>query len=252
MLGLSLRTADIRELFKALLTEKKFTTINREASMTSLVGNTTIEIIGASFIADEDSIFGDVNWDYVHREEEWYNSMSLNVNDIPGGAPKIWASVASTKGLINSNYGNLLYSKDNYFQFENVLNELKNNPASRRAIAIYTRPQIWNEYNTDGMSDFICTNSVQYLIRNGDLQCVVNMRSNDAWAGYRNDLQWQKHVQSKLASALGVGLGTITWQVGSLHVYASQYYLVDHFARTGEINISKNEYVSRNPESSFR
>jgi len=29
--------------------------------MTGLTGNTTIEIIGASFIADEEAIFGEVN-----------------------------------------------------------------------------------------------------------------------------------------------------------------------------------------------
>ena len=57
-----LRTADIRQQFKDLLAARKFTAINREASMTSLVGSTTIEIVGASFIADEDAIFGKVSW----------------------------------------------------------------------------------------------------------------------------------------------------------------------------------------------
>jgi hypothetical protein len=82
-----LRTKDIRQEFKRLLAERKFTSVNREGSMTGLVGSTTVEIIGASFIADEESLFGEVNWDYVRREEEWYNSQSLNVNDIPGGPP---------------------------------------------------------------------------------------------------------------------------------------------------------------------
>jgi len=34
----------------------------------------TIEIIGASFIASEETIFGDVNDDYVQRELDWYKS----------------------------------------------------------------------------------------------------------------------------------------------------------------------------------
>ena len=38
MLGLSLRTHHVRDLFKSLLAEKQFTSINREASMTNLVG----------------------------------------------------------------------------------------------------------------------------------------------------------------------------------------------------------------------
>ena len=166
------------------------------------------------FNADEDSIFGEVNWDYVQREEAWYNSISLNVNDIPGGAPQIWKTVADPDGFINSNYGWAIYSPENGFtkdpesparnQFKCVLAELKKNPESRRAIMIYTRPSMWLDYNKNGRSDFMCTNTVQYLIRGGKLNSIVNMRSNDSIFGFRNDRAWQKHVQEKLASELGV------------------------------------------------
>lgn len=243
MLGLSLKTSNIRDLFKALLAEKQFTQVNREGEMTSLVGNTTIEIVNASFIADEDSIFGEVNWDYVHREEEWYNSMSRNVNDISGGAPQIWKTVADKNGFINSNYGWCIYSHENGFvdpdgdyapssygetsQYANALAELKKNPESRRAIMIYTRPGMWRAFNANGRSDFMCTNAVQYLIRGGAVHAVVQMRSNDAIFGFRNDRAWQHHVLSKLAADLNLPVGNLYWNVGSLHVYARHYHLVD-------------------------
>lgn len=218
---------DIRFEFKRLLAEKQFTSINREASMTSLVGSTTIEIVGASFIADEDSIFGDVNHDYVAREEAWYNSMSLNVNDIPGGAPAIWKAVADKDGFINSNYGAILYSDWNGNQYANALAELQKNPESRRAIMIYTRPTMWKDYNKNGRSDFMCTNAVQYLIRDGELHGIVQMRSNDAVFGFKNDRAWQTHVLGQLASDLNVPMGKLYWNVGSLHVYSRHYHLVD-------------------------
>ena len=222
-----LNTSDIRHEFKRLLAERKFTSVNREGSMTGLVGSTTIEIIGASFIADEDSIFGEVNWDYVKREEEWYNSQSLNVNDIPGGPPAIWKAVADKNGFINSNYGAVLYSDWNGNQFDNVVHELSENPGSRRAIAIYTRPTMWKEYNLNGRSDFMCTNAVQYVIREGAVHAIVQMRSNDAVFGYKNDRAWQQHVLERLAGDLGVPVGNLYWNVGSLHVYARHYHLVD-------------------------
>lgn len=50
---------------------------------------------------------------------------------------------------------------------------------------IYQRPSIWYEYNLDGASDFICTNSVAYYIRDGKLHCSVSMRSNDVVYGYK-------------------------------------------------------------------
>lgn len=218
---------DIRFEFKRLLAEKQFTSINREASMTSLVGNTTIEIIGASFIADEDSIFGEVNHDYVAREEAWYDSQSLNVNDIPGGAPAIWKAVADADGFINSNYGWCVYSEANGNQYANALQELQKNPESRRAIMIYTRPSMWSDYNKNGRSDFMCTNDVQYLIRDGELHAIVQMRSNDAVFGFKNDRAWQMHVLGKLAKDLGVPMGKLYWNVGSLHVYSRHYHLVD-------------------------
>lgn len=207
--------------------------------ITDKTGCKTIEIIGASFIADEPSIFGEVNEDYVTRELAWYLSQSLRVADIPGEVPKIWQQVASKGGLINSNYGYLVWHEKNFSQYQNVLLELKSNPNSRRAVMIYTRPSMHYEYNADGMSDFICTNAVQYQIRYGHLHAVVQMRSNDAWAGYRNDYAWQVYVQNALADDLGVLPGDITWQVGNLHLYERQFYLIEHYAKTGEIYKTK-------------
>ena len=70
-----------------------------------------IEIIGSSFIADENTIFGKVNHGYIEKELEWYCSQSLNVYDIPN-TPTIWKQVATNAGLINSNYGFLIFSKE--------------------------------------------------------------------------------------------------------------------------------------------
>ena len=190
-------------------------------------GVKTIELFAACFEADEDYIFGLPNEDYIRRELEWYESQSLNVNDIPGGPPAIWKQVADPDGFINSNYGNLIFSYDNWDQYHNVLKELKyNNRESRRGQMIYTRPSIWYDYNKNGMSDFICTNTVGYLIRNDKLLTHVSMRSNDGWAGYRNDVSWQKHVQKKLANDLGVEPGKMMWSVTSLHMYEKQFKLV--------------------------
>lgn len=185
-----------------------------------------LEVIGATFVADEPTIFGTVNQDYVEREIEWYCSMSRNVNDIRNGAPAAWKACATKTGEINSNYGYLIWSDDNYNQYDHVLAELRKAPESRRAEMIYTRPSIWNEYNRDGMSDFICTDSVQYFIRDGKLLANVRMRSNDVVFGYKNDKYWQDYVHAKLAGDLGVPVGSMIWHAGSLHVYERHWSLV--------------------------
>ena len=199
---------------------------SQELYVTDKTGVKMLEIRGASFIADEPSIFGTVNHDYVERELEWYKSMSLSVNDIPGGPPAIWKQVADADGMINSNYGWCIWSKQNGSQYDNVLAELRANPESRRATMIYTRPSMWVDYRNNGRSDFMCTNAVQYMIRYGKLIAVVQMRSNDVVFGYKNDYAWQAHVHEQLANDLGVVPGEIHWNVGSLHVYERHFNLV--------------------------
>jgi thymidylate synthase len=211
-----LKVQDIREY---LIRE-----LQAESFVVDKTGVKTIEMIGACFEADEPSIFGDVNEEYIQRELEWYKSMSLYVDDIPGITPAIWKQVASTEGKINSNYGWAIYSEDNGLQYLNVLDELTKNPNSRRAVMIYTRPTMWSDYNHNGMSDFMCTNAVQYMIRDGQLVAVVQMRSNDVVFGYRNDYAWQKYVADMLTCDLGLDVEPkIIWNVGNLHVYERHF-----------------------------
>ena len=211
-----LKVEDIRNHSIDELMDSNFVTDN--------TGVKTIEMIGASFEANQPTIFGEVNDEYVERELEWYKSMSLYVKDIPGKTPAIWEQVASTEGKINSNYGWAIYSGDNGFQYLSVLLELKKNPNSRRAVMIYTRPTMWEDYKRDGMSDFMCTNTVQYMIRNEQLVAIVQMRSNDVVFGYRNDYAWQKHVADTLTADLGLTKEPkIIWHVGSLHVYERHF-----------------------------
>jgi thymidylate synthase len=216
--------SNIRSIFKEKLKMEEF--------VIDKTGVKTVEIMNAAFFANQPAIFGTVNEDYIQRELEWYKSMSLNVNDIPGGPPEIWKMVANPRGEINSNYGWCIYSKENGNQYENVINELIKNPLSRRATMIYNRPTMHDDYNKGGMSDFMCTNAVQYLIRDGKLNALVYMRSNDAVFGYKNDYAWQKHVLELLVADLndewlGINVGNIYWNVASLHVYERHFKFID-------------------------
>jgi thymidylate synthase len=201
--------------------------------------NGTIELLGESFIADEDSIFGKVNQDYVDRELTWYLSESLSVSDIPGGAPRIWVEHASNNLEINSNYGYLIFNENNGRQYINVLSKLLADETTRQGTMIYTRPTMHKDWNRDDMSDFVCTNTVQYLIRDGKLDVVVQMRSNDVVFGYRNDYAWQKYVRDMLVKDLrsfdrDIEPGTIYWNAASLHIYSRHYKLVTHYDMTGD------------------
>ncbi len=190
-----------------------------------------IEITGASFYVTESYILTPPNKEYVSAELDWYYGKSRNVNklfEIYGQEVKIWKDISSSTGEINSNYGWCIYSEENHLQYNNVYNELNTNPNSRRAVMIYTRPIMHYECNYDGMSDFICTNAVQYMIRDEMLHAVIQMRSNDAVFGFNNDYAWQAHVMADLAADLKVDMGSMMWQVGSLHVYPRHFHLLEN------------------------
>lgn len=186
-----------------------------------------LEIIGASFIANERSIFGKPNEDFITREIAWYWSRIPNIRAMMPPVPKIWEEVSGDEGQVNSHYGYLIFSEENGSQYRNVWNELTRHPAGRRATMIYTRPTMHTDATADGKNDFICTNAVSYFIRDGRLNAVVQMRSNDVVYGYRNDFAWQSFVLDLLCADTGTQRGQIVWQAASLHVYPRHRHLVE-------------------------
>jgi len=203
--------------------------LESEAFTIDKTGQKTIEMLGASFVANESSIFGTPNQEYIDREIDWYLSGSTNINDIyddDRDPPAAWQYSANRHGEINSNYGHLIFDYKYYNQYDSVLDELSFNKDSRRASMIYQRPSIWSEYRENDKNDFICTNAVTYYIRNDTLHSVVQMRSNDVVYGYKNDYAWQSYVLAQLSKDLKVPVGDIVWQVQNLHVYERHFDLV--------------------------
>jgi len=222
---------DIRQEFKQLLQTKEF--------VTDRSGSKTIEILGASFLANESAIFGTPNKEYIDAEIEWYKTQSTNINvlkEIYGKAPAAWQYTANDSGEVNSNYGYLIFSDRFHRQYDKVVAELVNNPYSRRAQLVYNRPSIWSEYNEQGKNDFICTNAQTFYIRDKKLHMVSQMRSNDAIFGYKNDYAWARYVQGSIVKEYNmymryvdrdrVVVGDLHWQVMNLHVYERHFELI--------------------------
>ena len=219
---------DIRQFFIDELKDGAFTL--------DKTGQRTIEVIGASFVADQPAIFGEPNKEYIEKEIAWYESQSTNINDIYGeerDAPAAWKYAADKHGNINSNYGKLVFSEEYFQQFQSAVFELDRNKDTRRATMVYTRPSVWTEFNKGGMSDFICTNTVTYYIREDMLHAVVQMRSNDVVFGYKNDYAWQRYMMQKVCDLYNkmnifdeIYPGVLFWQVQNLHVYERHFNLV--------------------------
>jgi thymidylate synthase len=104
-----------------------------------------------------------------------------------------------------------------------VIDELRRNPDSRRAI-ISIRSE--EDQHTDSPA---CLQSIHYLIREGKLHCKILFRSNDATkATYMNAFALIM-LQKRIADAVGAGMGTYTHRANSFHIYERDYKMFDGY-----------------------
>ena len=100
-------------------------------------------------------------------------------------------------------------------QWDRVIDELRDTPASRRAVvALYSAEHAWSI-----ASNIPCTCTLQFFSRFGEVDMHVHMRSNDAWKGFTYDLVAFRIAQLHVAACLGLYPGRIFWTAGSMHLY---------------------------------
>lgn len=100
-------------------------------------------------------------------------------------------------------------------QMDDVVELLRRDPDSREAVV-----SIWRAGDvTGGQAHNLCTVSLQFLVREGALDLLVTMRSNDAWYGLCYDLFQFAQVQLTVARCLGVPAGRYFHSAASMHLY---------------------------------
>lgn len=115
-------------------------------------------------------------------------------------------------------------------QLHRICQVLREKPNSRRAVV-----QLFQAIDSDPRhKEAPCTCSLQFVLRNGSLDLMVHMRSNDAFMGLPHDVFAFTMLQELIASDLEVELGTYKHCVGSLHLYEDHYqkakdYLGEHW-----------------------
>lgn len=98
-------------------------------------------------------------------------------------------------------------------QWDYLMKTLKRDPASRQAVAT-----IWTP-NPAPSKDIPCTVAYQLLLRDDKLHGIVTMRSSDVWLGLPYDFFTFSMLTNTVAATLGVDTGSLTFQLGSSHLY---------------------------------
>lgn len=149
---------------------------------------------------------------YAVGELLWYLSGNNNLSEIQKYT-KAWDRMSDDGVTVNSNYGWCIHYKYGFDQWDFIKDELRTNPASRRAVIHIKEPSDMES------KDVNCTCTLQFFIRDKKLYMTTYMRSNDVWMGFPYDVFQFTALQVLLSMELGIELGTYTHIAGSLHLY---------------------------------
>jgi thymidylate synthase len=102
-------------------------------------------------------------------------------------------------------------------QIEYIVNKLKEQINSRRAVAI-----TWNPYIDQTVKDVPCLQIVQFLVRDNKLYQTVLFRSNDAFLAFHANAIGLIALGEMVAEKLGIELVKYTHHSVSMHVYSER------------------------------
>lgn len=168
--------------------------------------------------------------EYLYPEMAWYMSGDRSPEKIIPYS-KLWDSIKNEDKTINSNYGDLVFYRKNSHglsSFVWALTMLSSDVDTRKALILYNDREFFFIEN----KDLICNQYQQFMIRDNKLICLVALRSSDAIYGLTYNAPWWSFIHQMLylklkAVYLDLKLGGMTAFLGSVHIYANKYELVD-------------------------
>lgn len=122
-------------------------------------------------------------------------------------------------------------------QIDHVINTLREDPMSRRAVISIYDPGA----DVPAGKDVPCNDFLQFQIREGRLHVTVTVRSNDlmwGWSGI-NAFEWST-LQEIVASLLDVVVGTLTFNIGNLHLYDVHWKRADKIGQPEPYGFFRN------------
>ena len=153
---------------------------------------------------------------YAMGEFLWYLSGNNSLKEIQKYAPKSWNRMSDDGLTVNSNYGHKIFRFYGFDQWEYVKELLVKDPNTRQAIIHIKEPRDTIENPT---KDLPCTISLQFLQREGKLNLITYMRSNDIWMGFPYDVFNFCNFLVLMSMEIELEVGTYTHIAGSLHLY---------------------------------
>ena len=149
----------------------------------------------------------------------WFLRGDTNIKYLKDHGVSIWDEWADENGELGPVYGHQWRSWPDenggtIDQIQNVVNQIKNNPDSRRMIV-----SAWNVAEVERMALPPCHTMFQFYVANGRLSLQLYQRSADTFLGVPFNIPSYALLLQMMAHATGLKAGDFIHTTGDTHLY---------------------------------
>ena len=149
----------------------------------------------------------------------WFLRGDTNINYLKDHGVSIWDEWADENGELGPVYGHQWRSWPDenggtIDQIQNVVNQIKNNPDSRRMIV-----SAWNVAEVERMALPPCHTMFQFYVANGRLSLQLYQRSADTFLGVPFNIASYALLLQMMAQVTGLKAGDFIHTTGDTHLY---------------------------------
>ncbi|MBT5670153.1 MAG: thymidylate synthase, partial [Betaproteobacteria bacterium] len=195
-------------------------------------GTGTLSIFGAQLRFNLDEGFPLLTTKKVHlksiiHELLWFLTGDTNIKYLKENNVSIWDEWADKDGDLGPVYGRQWRSwptpsGDKIDQITDVIQEIKNNPNSRRLIV-----SAWNVGEIEKMALAPCHAFFQFYVADGKLSCQLYQRSADFFLGVPFNIASYAILTMMIAQVCGLKVGDFVHTFGDCHLYLNHLNQAD-------------------------
>lgn len=157
----------------------------------------------------------------------WFLNGDTNVRYLQEHGVRIWNEWADENGDLGPVYGSQWRSWPDYCgghidQIQNILDQLRNNPDSRRMVV-----SAWNVADIDSMKLPPCHCLFQFYVADGRLSLQLYQRSADTFLGVPFNIASYALLLMMVAQVTGLEPGEFIHTTGDTHLYLNHLEQVD-------------------------
>ena len=155
----------------------------------------------------------------IIHELIWFLSGDTNIAYLKENGVRIWDEWADADGNLGPVYGYQWRSwptpdGGHIDQISQVVNQIKNNPDSRRRIV-----SAWNVADVNQMALPPCHSLFQFYVLDGKLSCQLYQRSADIFLGVPFNIASYALLTMMMAQVCGLEYGDFIHTFGDAHIY---------------------------------